>query len=174
MAWPTEHALDGLVLPFYGVDGNLFKLGTTVFEAIEDEGDGYRSMLGDVVIVEDVTGLVFSNEPFATVTVTWIEDGGRDSSSEGYEGYKLEDANGHVWLYVGTDDLHDYYPMFYFHYEPSGEMVSPMPEYKPKPFLPKPKLVPLGKPKPAFEPPKIVINMPEYFEVTGRKFKDKL
>jgi hypothetical protein len=54
---------------FYGVDCNRFKLNGTVFEAVEDESDGYRSMMHDVAIVEDPVGLIFYAIPFARVKI---------------------------------------------------------------------------------------------------------
>jgi hypothetical protein len=43
----------GKELGFYGVDSNRFKLGSKVYEAIEDEGDGYRSSLNDINLALD-------------------------------------------------------------------------------------------------------------------------
>lgn len=103
----------GNVWPFYGVDGNTFKLGDAVFEAVEDPSDGYRSMMDrvDAVIGE---GSIFFGSSIALVRVERIDE--RD-----FVGYQLVDAHdGHVWLKLGTDEYDDYYPCFTFRYEPKG------------------------------------------------------
>lgn len=41
--------LIGKTFKFYGVDGYCFKLGKTVWEAIENPDDGYRSYLDSIV-----------------------------------------------------------------------------------------------------------------------------
>lgn len=97
---------------FYGVDNCRFKLGRYVFEAIEDEADGHRSLLQEVPLVEKKPDDVFRQRPFTTVKVEKYDDAYCD-------GYRLVDVNdGHVWLYLGTDNWEDYYPMFVFRYEP--------------------------------------------------------
>ena len=95
---------------FYGVDNNCFKLDRKVYEAIEDESDGYRSYLDSIEVV-DKDGIFF-DKPLAFVEVKYSEWGY-------FEGYWLEDVeDGHVWLRVGTDNADDYYPMFVFDYQP--------------------------------------------------------
>lgn len=102
----------GCEVDFYGVDNNAFKLGSDVFEAIEDPDDGYRSYLRSVE-VRDVEGLIFFERPLARVRVIRNDDGGR------FDGYSLVDVvEGHTWLRFGTDDLDDYYPSFRFEYVP--------------------------------------------------------
>ena len=59
----------GLEADFYGVDCNCFKLDNCVFEAVEDESDGYRSMMSDVRMKDDTTGLIFFKTPVARVRV---------------------------------------------------------------------------------------------------------
>ena len=96
---------------FYGVDNNCFKLGRKVYEAIEDEDDGYRSYLHSIEVVK-VDGIFFK-KPLAYVEVKSTGDG------DYFEGYWLEDTkDGHVWLRVGTDNADDYYPYFVFEYQP--------------------------------------------------------
>ncbi len=95
---------------FYGVDNNCFKLGRKIYEAIENEDDGYRSYL-DSIIVVNIDGIFF-NKPLATVEVKAIE-------FNDFDGYVFEDTkDGHVWLRVGTDYCDDYYPIFIFDYQP--------------------------------------------------------
>ena len=107
--------LDKLVdktFPFYGVDGNTFKLGKNVYEAIEDPSDGYRSYL-DSVVKKDPSGLNFFKRPIATVRVKRVE------TDRGLDGYIFIDvADGHEWLHIGTDHNDDYYPSFTFWYRP--------------------------------------------------------
>lgn len=91
---------------FYGVNLNKFKLGTIVFEAIEDPNDGYRSYLESVELSSSPA--IFSKRPLAIVTVKTYEDG-----------FTLVDQKtNHVWLSVYTDALDDYYPYFTFSYSP--------------------------------------------------------
>lgn len=105
---------------FYGVDNNSFKIGVHIFEAEEDEDDGYRSFLRSVE-VKDPAGLIFFGTPIATVRVADLDE----ISSDRYEtrplhdGYQLIDVDdGHVWLRFGTDVSDDYYPCFIFDYMP--------------------------------------------------------
>jgi hypothetical protein len=111
--------LTGAELKFYGVDCNTFCLGLgnkkMVFEAVEDESDGYRSMLEDVRSVSG-EGHIFFDMPLARVIVMDWDTGG-----EG--GYQLIDSDtGHVWLSMGTNYNDEYYPYFIFQYTPS-EMI---------------------------------------------------
>jgi hypothetical protein len=94
---------------FYGVDNNRFKLGTRVFEAIEDPGDGYRSYLGSVERT-DGAGIFFPH-PLARVKIAGFDDGTE-------RGYRLTDKTGHVWLVFGTNTDDNYYPCFFFRYQP--------------------------------------------------------
>jgi hypothetical protein len=100
---------------FYGVDGNCFKLDDFIYEAIEDDEDGYRSHLEGL---EDVTNkynnLVFFKTPIAKVKCVIMDDEYCDT----FKGIHFIDNNNHVWLKVGTDHSDDYYPWFVFQYEP--------------------------------------------------------
>lgn len=133
---------------FYGVDGNRFKLDNTVYEAVEDESDGYRSMLDEIAIVADGSGL-FLPKPLATVTVEEIETSGYsgdDLSRFGeigrgifeFRGFALIDVlDKHCWALIGTDRYVDYYPCFVFHYQPKPQiaLVAPAPAPAPAPAL---------------------------------------
>ena len=108
----------GQTVDFFGVDNNVFCVRPTssatrlAFEAVEDEDDGYRSMLEDLCQVQ-IKGHIFFREPVAKVIVE------RD---QGLEGYRLVDAETlHVWLRVGTDREDNYYPCFRFEYDPPKE-----------------------------------------------------
>ena len=97
---------------FYGVYNNRFKLGDTVFEAFENEDDGYRSYL-ETISLTDPSG-IFSRVPFAQVFVQSFEDG-----------IRLVDANtSHIWLKVYTKRSDDYYPMFRFDYKPTDSSLE--------------------------------------------------
>lgn len=103
----------GSELDFFGVDTNHFKLGDTIWNAVEDESDGYRSYLGSIAQVAQ-DNLIFLPTPLARVKVEKYED-----TSE--EGFRLIDvADAHVWLRVGTDNTDDYYPSFVFEYSPKA------------------------------------------------------
>lgn len=100
--------LIGEVCLFYGVDNHMFKLDDQVWEAVEDESDGYRSMLG---VIKTVQGGIFFREPLAVVEV-------KEVGNSELDGYVLYDENYHDWLRVGTDNSDDYYPQFIFSYHP--------------------------------------------------------
>ena len=107
--------LIGKTLAFYGVDTTYFKLDDTVWQAVENESDGYRSLLGNIEVADNGDH-IFYPQPLARVTVENIENG----TYQGYEfeGYQLSDGDGHVWLIIGTMDYDDYYPTFIFAYSP--------------------------------------------------------
>ena len=101
----------GQVFGFYGVDANRFKIGRTVFEALEDDCDGYRSLLGSVE-VKDPSRCIFFRQAIASVRVERVD-------YKDFEGYRLVDVgDGHCWLRLGTDRVDDYYPCFIFDYAP--------------------------------------------------------
>lgn len=94
---------------FHGVDNNRFKLGKRVFEALEDPDDGYRSYLGS--IERGASEGIFYPDPLERVKV-----GEFDHDNE--HGYSLIGKSGHVWLVFGTNTDDDYYPCFFFRYQP--------------------------------------------------------
>lgn len=104
-------SLVGKELNFYGAWGNYFKLGPTVFQAIENPDDGYRSYLESIEVEDDVKKKVhFFSKPLGKVR---IEKG------RSIDGYILKDIkDSHIWLEVGTDYIDDYYPAFIFDYHP--------------------------------------------------------
>lgn len=101
-----------LPFDFYGVYNNCFKLGDTVFEAIEDPYDGYRSYLDTITLTSRVG--VFSRRPFAQVYVQSYEDGIA----------LIDTSTRHVWLKVYTDSSDNYYPYFCFIYDIPGTLVE--------------------------------------------------
>ncbi len=111
--------LEGTEADFYGVDNNCFKLDDTVCEAIEDESDGYRSMLDSVEIIKgnDAKSKIFFGSPVARVVVEHSDDGTDNL-------YTLVDLHdGHTWLTFGTDE-YDYYPCFRFEYTPKAPQTA--------------------------------------------------
>jgi hypothetical protein len=109
----------GAVYEFFGVDENLFKIGSHVIRVLEDENDGYRSALGTVEIdpkLEDVKPIFFGR-PIDSVRICRADEEVRGDLS--FVGYELRSTvDGHVWLRFGTDDSMDYYPCFIFEYTP--------------------------------------------------------
>lgn len=97
------------VYAFYGVFQNYFKLGSVVFEAVEDGSDGYRSYLETIALASPPDTSIFFKQPIAYVA---IRDG-----DNGYELYSPD--TDHIWLTVGTEyDDSGYYPCFIFRYTP--------------------------------------------------------
>lgn len=122
--------LDGKRFEFFGVNENCFQVREIgvpekrVFEAIEDESDGYRSCLGafEERTAEEIKArnLFFSLSPFAVVTGRLVDEE-RAYGGVGYgkvDFLELVDDNGHVWLTAGTENTEDYYPGFVFTYSP--------------------------------------------------------
>lgn len=102
------------IYAFYGVDNNCFKLNDTIYEAVEDASDGYRSYL-ESVVVKNKSKLIFSNLPIASVRIEKLPYNNDRNGT--IEGFKLVDDN-NVWLEVGTDYDDTYYPTFVFNYNP--------------------------------------------------------
>jgi hypothetical protein len=96
---------------YHRTESNAFQLGTVLFEVLEDEDDGYRSAMDQVVIrstQENQMGLL------GTVKI-----------EESEIGYKLTDVEDqHVWLEFGTDHSDDYYPSFVFTFNPRPPVVD--------------------------------------------------
>ena len=114
----------GRTVAFYGVDANCFKIAVDgkiyIFEAVEDEQDGYRSCLGCFELVDGTQeNLVFYEAPMAFVVI--------DEETEGMiYGYTFVDVEtGHKWLQIGTDESDSYYPAFVFDYVPDKSKKIP-------------------------------------------------
>jgi len=118
--------LDGLLgvtVGLCGVDSNAFCLKFEgkryAFEAIEDESDGYRSMMEEVRPTT-IKGHVFFREPVAQVKVEKVTGASLDRRYSELNGYVLRDVkSGHIWLAIGTESYDDYYPCFKVDYEPA-------------------------------------------------------
>lgn len=107
-------ALVGTELPYFGMDNNCFKLGSKVYEAIEDPSDGYRSYLEAVEVKGDTSGLVFSTRRLAKVKVTELNTTETYKGTEyPFDGIALVDVtDGHVWAEIGTGHGDEYYPSY--------------------------------------------------------------
>lgn len=104
--------LVGKEFGFYGVDGEFFKIGRYTFQVIENPDDGYRSYMEEARAVEPDHRLNFFARPVAKVRVV-------DSDPyEDFDGHRLVDGDGHVWLEFGTDSSDNYYPYCVFRYHP--------------------------------------------------------
>ena len=122
---------------FYGVNGTEFKLGNIVFEAIEDEDDGYRSYLDSVPMVKSDS--VFFKRPLINVYYdSYVQQYSKNEYQDYEGGFVLKDETGHVWLTVCTDHGDSYYPYFVFEYTPREDLkdfddiIENLPEYDPK------------------------------------------
>lgn len=100
--------LQGKEFWFYGATEHQFKIGATVWEAEEDESDGYRSYLGSVE--RKVSDAIFFKRPIAKVRVEILPD----------ENKLVDVKDGHEWLRFGTDYADPYYPYFFFDYQPKA------------------------------------------------------
>jgi hypothetical protein len=111
----------GTILPFYGIDNLRFKLAEQVFEAIEDESDGYRSYLESIKVVRNPED-IFRDQPIALVRVVEaeIDLDEEDGYPFRFRGYNLVDPTGHIWLQIGTSSTDAYYPSFRFLYNPKS------------------------------------------------------
>lgn len=105
---------------------NCFQLGSVVFEAVEDENDGYRSMM-DKVVIKQKDARVAENTVLATVLIRKAPgDYNTYGGDHDFAGYDLLDcSNGHVWLTFGTSHASDYYPSFTFNWTPRAEEPAP-------------------------------------------------
>ncbi len=114
----------GMTGKFYGVCNEYFKIDDFVFKVQEDENDGYRSCLGDILAVnkKEQKNLIFFKTPIATVRIEATTDSYWNQSFEGYNLVDIKD--GHVWLKFGTTNYDDYYPCFVFYYQTKGQAIQ--------------------------------------------------
>jgi len=105
---------------FFGANLNEFKINGIIYEAVEDEDDGLRSMMSGILKKEEEEADgIFFDQPIASVCLEGCYD-------NYFEGFQLVDTDdGHIWLRFGTDYNDDYYPCFVFEYnpkDPEGEI----------------------------------------------------
>lgn len=120
--------LVGKTVGFCGVDNNALCVVTpdgerVAFEAVEDESDGYRSMLEEVRTVP-LEGLIFFSSPIANLTVEDVADEVVAGHYGVFNGYRLVDSTGHRWLLLGTSNSDDYYPCFTVDYDPPRDVCT--------------------------------------------------
>lgn len=116
----------------YGVCGNMVKLGalisgkTMVVEAIEDPDNGLKHVQA---YREEPPNTTFPEKPIATVTVRDVEHA---TGSGEFEGWKLIDEQGYVWLEMGTQRDEDLSPSFQFTWHSKApNMPHTMPQFDP-------------------------------------------
>lgn len=141
-----EHILDGV--DFYTEkaankwedDANAcrFRLDGTIYCAVEDPSDGYRSSMREIFVVK---GDVDMENTFPPVKVVgrYKDRKGSSYSSRECDILELVDVvTGEVVLEVGTDRTDDYYPSFVTFFNPRAMSVnSAVPEETP-PVKPEP------------------------------------
>lgn len=87
------------------VDDHKFRLGNITFEAIEDESDGYRSILGQLKVVDNIRPLFREDVKI------------ENSQDNDFDGFDIVGKYG-VILSIGTNYTESYYPIFCFSYRP--------------------------------------------------------
>lgn len=107
--------------PYYGTCQHVIKIGDNLFEAVEDEDDGYRSFCEEIKRIEPRDGLIFPAHPIAIVEVV-------NKNHEDDKTLLLRDAFIKFdWLEVGTSNTNDYYPYFTFRSEALSPTAALMP-----------------------------------------------
>ena len=107
----------GQVVDFYGVSDDLFKLDNHVFEAMENEDDGYRSSLDGIYLAK---GGNFPRHPLTKVRILdhvpeEVREDDRIRLYGDFDGWCLQDIHtDKAVLIVGTDNAEDYYPSYTF------------------------------------------------------------
>lgn len=121
--YDSMESMVGKQFNFYGVCMNEFKLNSLVWEAIEDESDGYRSYLQSIEKTNSTA--IFFPSPLDVIKVVSTEREVRENgkSFNDFEGYLLSSvSDDHVWLRIGTNCSDSYYPYFVFDYTPRTEI----------------------------------------------------
>ena len=118
------HNLIGLEGTYEGADEQelVFKFDNILWQAKEDELDGYRSMLDYVVYADsDTKNKFIGHKNLANVILENIddtEDGGN------FAGYVLKDtSDDHIWLRIGTNYIDEWYPCIVFQHAPKENNV---------------------------------------------------
>ena len=107
--------LIGTIATLYGspnMDINCFQLGSVKFEVKEDESDGYRRSMDEVVILS-------VNNPKQNLLAEVVIENAKNGDICGWQ---LRDTlTGHIWLTFGTNHSDSYYPSFVFDWQPYNE-----------------------------------------------------
>lgn len=126
--------LKGQLFAFFGAVNNQFKLAKAitddetedwekpeVYEVIEDENDGYRSSMEELLVVPRSRWEIFPDAPLAMVIVEHSDTPVYDYTGDGNDIWLIKDiVLRHIWLEFGTRNTNDYYPSFVFNYRPPG------------------------------------------------------
>ncbi len=111
--------LDGMIGLYEGAnEADLtFKFQGIVWKAIENECDGYRSML-DQIAYDSFPEKFIAIDNLANVKVKRVYD----SESIFFNGWELIDLEDeHVWLEVGTNHTDEWYPYIVFRHNPKAK-----------------------------------------------------
>lgn len=117
---PDRYENDGRT--FHDCDACYFRLNGTLYAAVEDQNDGYRSSMRELYI-DPHTNVI--NE-FPEVAVFCIHHSGGDECS--YDShdllsiYDLETSK--LVLRVGTRNADDYYPSFVARFDPTAMSIN--------------------------------------------------
>ena len=117
-----EHfsALVGTVGPYEGVDESnaIFKFAGVKWKAMEDEADGYRSFLDEVIYASQDANII-EQPQLATVRLEEVIEEDEHYGETTFSGYHLVDVKtNHVWLEIGTSYFDSYYPCLVFRHNP--------------------------------------------------------
>jgi hypothetical protein len=104
-SWDNEHSYDAQTLSFI--------LDDTIYTALEDENDGYRSCMGELLINKFQCKNTF--EPIQVLGI-YKEKSGYSTSDI----LQLYGMDGKLILEVGTDNTDDYYPSFVSNFNPEN------------------------------------------------------
>lgn len=97
-----------------------FRLDGVVYEAYEDDNDGYRSCMADLLVTQEPMNNVF---PSAVVQA----DMAPEKDTYGAQDYLLDVRDlltGELVLQVGTHNTDDYYPSFISNWNPKGLAIN--------------------------------------------------
>ena len=115
------HILDAVDFEPQGLPARLkdcncirFRLDGTVYVAIEDPNDGYRSCMGELKVMEDAT---------MTNVFLWTRVIARCSTEDDIL-YLVDETTGEVVVEVGTDCSDDYYPYFVANFNPGAMVIN--------------------------------------------------
>ena len=118
------HNLVGIEGLYEGADELelVFKFDNILWQAVEDDMDGFRSMLDYVLYADNEMNKKFiNNKNLARVILENIDD--TDDGGD-FAGYVLKDVNdGHIWLRIGTNYTDEWYPCVVFNHIPKKSHV---------------------------------------------------
>lgn len=97
-----------------------FRLNGTVYIAVEDPEDGYRSCMSELFVDNDAKlSNVFPMVEVVGTHRTKYENGGESDVLE-----LIDAATGKVVLEVGTENTDDYYPSFVASFHPENMVIN--------------------------------------------------